>query len=614
MIKKGYLLIILIIILILLSACAPQPTNAYVQDGFVDLSSAATKDSIISLDGYWNFYWNRLMGYENIGNQRKELIQVPKGWEQLGYPVEGYGTYHLEARVDPDVIYGMELKGIATAYNLYIDNQLISSSGKAAKEKQNSWSSLGSELVLFKPQRSKVDIILQVSSFSYYHAGIGNSILVGDPRQLQRSRYWQISLAMLLSGIILAMSVYHFLFFLSRKRDRSNLYFSIAGFFIFLHALLEANKVYGLLFTRINLQTEEKIQAVLFILVLPAIISSLYNIFKKSFSWHILCFFNVSSLASALAIIILPFSAGNPAWPIYGILIFLGAIFVFYLLIKNTAAKDFNALIILLGTIFLVLSIAHDFLIDYGLIDSHKLFYIGWVIFLSSISVIIAKQFSNSYRRVEILSGELNKKNIDLKQAYHEIEKRVEKRTDELNTAKRKLEKANEQLRKDKKLLKFSSITDGLTKLYNHNHIINLLGQEINRSGRYGNRFSVFMMDIDHFKRINDRYGHQFGDQVLKDIGMLVKNNLRKADIAGRYGGEEFLIIMPETDINSAFLLGERLRRGIEKHQWGIDQLKVTISGGIVEYDGKLDYKGILRKADRLLYSAKEKGRNRIEK
>ncbi|MGM0366085.1 MAG: diguanylate cyclase, partial [Actinomycetota bacterium] len=528
--------------------------------------------------------------------------------------VEGYGTYHLKARVDPEAVYGIKLKNIATAYELYVGNRLVSSSGQLAKEAQNSRSRLSSDIAVFRPRDEEVDIILQVSSFSYYRAGINETIKVGNPQQLQRSRHRDISLHTLLSGIILALSVYHLLFFIYRKRDRAHLYFSIAGFLIFMHTVLEANKTYGLILPSISLQAEENIQTVLLMLVLPAVISSLYHIFNRTFSRHVLHFFSLATLASVLAIIILPFSAENPVWPVYGFIIFLGAVFVLYVLVKNIAAKNFDALIILLGAAFFISAIIHDFLIDYGLIDSNKLFYAGWVLFLSSISVIIARQFSNSYRRVEILSGQLNKKNIDLKHAYHEIEKRVEKRTDELNIAKRKLEKANEQLKKDKKLFKFLSITDGLTKLYNHSHITYLLEQEISRSKRYGNRFSVFMMDVDYFKAINDTYGHQAGDRVLKDMGMLVRSSLRKSDIAGRYGGEEFLIIMPETDLDSGFLIGERLRIAIEKNKWDIDRLRVTVSGGIVEYDGSFGYRDILNRADNLLYRAKEKGRNRIEK
>ncbi|MDZ7837568.1 MAG: GGDEF domain-containing protein [Actinomycetota bacterium] len=180
---------------------------------------------------------------------------------------------------------------------------------------------------------------------------------------------------------------------------------------------------------------------------------------------------------------------------------------------------------------------------DYRILESYKLFSAGWVIFLAMVSIIITGQFSASFKKVEQLSVEITKKNIDLKQAYLEVEKRVENRTSQLNLAKSRLEEANEQLERDKKMLKVLSITDGLTGLFNHNHVIGELKREINRSMRYGNLLSVIMLDIDNFKTINDLYGHQNGDRVLSETGKIIKRTLREADIAGRYGGEEFQLL-----------------------------------------------------------------------
>ncbi len=611
MMKIIYILIIFMIP-VLLSSCAPQTSDVYPLKGNIDLTGVCYS-KIVPLDGQWNFYWDILVDHKNLG-KGQEWIEVPKSWEQLDYPVEGFATYHLEAKVEPGREYGIKLKNIPTAYNFYVDGKLQSSSGRVAAEKNESHSRFGSDIVVLSPESNKVDFILQVSSYSYYQAGITESILVGEPKMLHQYRDRRFSFFMLLSGIILIMSFYHLLFFLFRKKDLSYLYFGLAGFLVFLHALMEANKVYGLLFGHTSLQFDEKVQTVLLILVLPATLFSLYHIFKKTFSRMMLYFFSLASIIAAVGIVILPFGAENPVWPIFSIIIMLGIVFVLYVLIKNMIQKKLDAIIVLAGIILLILAIGNDFLIDYGYIYTPRLFYAGWTAFLLSISILIAKQFADSYRRTGILTGELNKKNVDLENAYHEIEQRVRARTKQLNDAKRKLQKANEVLKKDKRLFKSLSITDGLTDLYNHSHIIKLLSREVSRSQRYGSKFSVFMMDIDNFKAINDTYGHQVGDMVLKNLGTLMKNNLRESDIAGRYGGEEFLIIMPETEIVSALSIGERLRQNIENHHWEKSGLKITISGGMVEYDGKGGYEGILNTVDKLLYKAKKNGKNRIEK
>lgn len=167
-------------------------------------------------------------------------------------------------------------------------------------------------------------------------------------------------------------------------------------------------------------------------------------------------------------------------------------------------------------------------------------------------------------------------------------------------------------LEKKNKLLEILSITDGLTGLYNHRYIVDALSQRITETRRYGKPLSIVMLDIDYFKKINDKYGHVFGDEVLIKISSVIEETVRKVDIAGRYGGEEFLIVIPDTDSSGAYKTAERIRESIEKIKWDKDGQKVTISGGVCEFKDE-DSEKLIAKADKLLYRAKESGRNRIE-
>jgi PleD family two-component response regulator len=114
-------------------------------------------------------------------------------------------------------------------------------------------------------------------------------------------------------------------------------------------------------------------------------------------------------------------------------------------------------------------------------------------------------------------------------------------------------------LEKKNKLLEILSITDGLTGLYNHRYIVDALSQRITETRRYGKPLSIVMLDIDYFKKINDKYGHVFGDEVLIKISSVIEETVREVDIAGRYGGEEFLIVIPDTDSSGAYKTAERL-------------------------------------------------------
>lgn len=157
---------------------------------------------------------------------------------------------------------------------------------------------------------------------------------------------------------------------------------------------------------------------------------------------------------------------------------------------------------------------------------------------------------------------------------------------------------------------------DGLTKLYIHRHFRTLLEAEMTRAARYKHVMSLLMMDIDHFKSVNDTYGHLIGDRVLKEIAVTIKNTCRNIDVPARYGGEEFTVILPETAAKDATVIAERIRRNIEKIEIKIDEkvtLKTSVSIGIAEFSSALsDAESLISCADQALYKAKNDGRNCI--
>ncbi len=160
--------------------------------------------------------------------------------------------------------------------------------------------------------------------------------------------------------------------------------------------------------------------------------------------------------------------------------------------------------------------------------------------------------------------------------------------------------------------LREKAMRDSLTGFFNHNTIFEKLDGEIERAQRYAHQLSILMLDIDFFKEVNDTYGHLEGDRVLVSISNLLRRTVRNTDIVGRYGGEEFLIIFPETDIQTAFITAERIRKGIEQLEFERIMRRITISGGVREYCGE-SMGELVKKADDLLYLAKRSGRNRIE-
>jgi len=161
-------------------------------------------------------------------------------------------------------------------------------------------------------------------------------------------------------------------------------------------------------------------------------------------------------------------------------------------------------------------------------------------------------------------------------------------------------------------LLERISITDPLTELFNRRHIFDRLNQECEKFKRYGLTFTAVMLDIDGFKSINDSYGHQVGDMVIRMVSDAIKKSIRNVDIAGRYGGEEFLIILPEIDGKGGVVAAERIRKSIESIKIEESNIKVTISAGVAEFAGE-PIDDFIKKIDSMLYLAKKNGKNRIE-
>lgn len=164
--------------------------------------------------------------------------------------------------------------------------------------------------------------------------------------------------------------------------------------------------------------------------------------------------------------------------------------------------------------------------------------------------------------------------------------------------------------------LKRLSITDGLTQLYNSRYFYNQLKAEIDRTSRYQRPLSLLLLDIDRFKEYNDSHGHLEGDKVLVRLGQVIKSCLRKMDSAYRYGGEEFTVILPETEGDEAATVAERIRACVEEEDFIPEKIDIpiaiTVSVGVTEYYLGEEVAVLVQRADQAMYLSKQGGRNRV--
>ena len=210
------------------------------------------------------------------------------------------------------------------------------------------------------------------------------------------------------------------------------------------------------------------------------------------------------------------------------------------------------------------------------------------------VSWFISRYVRKSFERYQ---ARISRKSWELERLNETLEEKVIQRTWELEAARAELEKI--------------ATTDPLTGVHNRYSLHRIIEGEIQRAMRYGGHFSMIMFDIDHFKRVNDRFGHFVGDEVLRKVTWIVGQILRDVDAMGRYGGEEFLILLPCVSRDNAIVLAERIRRAVETHIFDTVGT-VTISLGVAEWEQGERYDALFKRLDLLLYRTKNSGRNRV--
>jgi len=199
-------------------------------------------------------------------------------------------------------------------------------------------------------------------------------------------------------------------------------------------------------------------------------------------------------------------------------------------------------------------------------------------------------------------------------ESRNKVVEKISAMNDEMVDLSRELNKKNIELERTKKRIEKIMKTDPLTKLLNRRDLYTFLNEEIDKYKRFGYPVVLMMMDLDHFKEINDNYGHDKGDLVLQAFSNLIKKSIRKKDMAFRFGGEEFLVILTETDLESGRQIAERIR--LNQREYSNSEIPEipTVSIGLTAYGNEKDsMKKVLKRVDEALYLAKNNGRNRIE-
>ncbi|MCF7929564.1 MAG: GGDEF domain-containing protein [Spirochaetales bacterium] len=629
-----FLLALIFLPLVFLSCINPINFNfereAEAEKGFFDLQNRPDTDGhVVKLDGEWEFYWNQLLEPEDFDrNSRENLVQpasgkdtqkqnkpsfngyitlpgiwngytIPDGKTSSPLKLNGFGhaTYRLVINLADNAdgnpgrtIYGLKFTEIDTAYSVWVNGKHLLQNGTVGTSRETMTPSWHRREGYFETDSQKIEILMQVSNYYHRKGGAEEAITFGKAGDIARYTAGNHGIQYFLFGSIMLLGAYHFILFLYRKENKTYLYFSLVCFAIALRSICSGEKLLLLFLPSLPWIPMIRTEYIILLLILPALAHFYHSIFRTSLSKYFLFIFDLASVGMVVFVLAAPPDLFTWITYPYQICLLVYAAYVISALVRETIKGRDGAGILLFGTVFLVLAGINDIAYNNMLINTSYLFPLGVstgiIILVFSHTVYIAGQFSRAFKKAEEFSVNM--------------ERKVEERTAELKRKQRKLEKLARE--------------DTLTKLYNRRLILELLEDSFQRYQRYNTIFSIFILDLDDFKKVNDNYGHLTGDAVLRKLGTIFRNGLRESDIAGRFGGEEFLVLLPETKADGAHVAAETIRTTLAQHRFEASgtQFTVTCSIGISQIRKTHSaFTALLAEADSAMYRAKEEGRNR---
>jgi len=563
--KTGFILLLVIVAILPLAARAVPDL---VKEGVADFRFKELT-TLYPLCGEWKF---------QSEDNRDMFLSVPGGWEEkAGYNI-GRGIYYLTILNDHRM--GGEAALLLPKLN---QNIRVYVNGRLAFDSI----SVGSTILRFNrsiiplPTDRDVKIIILVDNSYYSMGGMHHAILYGPYNRVLQYKYRNMIKEAAISGILFFMFLYNLFLFLSRYSERSSFYLAFLSLVFAFRGLLSGEVIAEMMFPRIHIGHIARLDIALIYLGILFILFFIRNVFAFQ-KRRIRRIINILALAGglfALFSLVLPLPLVSSSvffLYFYGLAVFT---FSLYLIARRIGKENSDALIIFIGgVLFMILVGADIYSINRGVI-MRELTQPGVLLFLLSDFLVVTRKFGRSYLQADKLSREL------------EVE--VARQTKELKQLSR---------------------TDSLTGINNRRRFMELGQREILIHQRKERPLSLLMMDLDHFKKVNDRFGHSVGDKALVVMVGLCQEEIRQSDILGRLGGEEFALILPETDLRRAREIAERIRSRLEESTKMRDDgvPPMTVSIGVIGFESDETLDGGLERADEYLYKAKKDGRNRV--
>jgi diguanylate cyclase (GGDEF)-like protein len=530
-------------------------------------STAAQAQAPLSLDGEWNFRAGDSLHWAAPGHDDGDWarLTVPAAWEDEIGAYDGHGWYRRTVTL-PDTLagvpVGIHFGTVGDAFELYWNGVRVGGSGRMPPRYVE-----GVEPVLFLVPDSVLARaaggvhVLAVRVYNHYaYGGLMTPVSVGRYDVLAADRSPRNVVIGGLIAFFLAIGIYHLAFFVRRPGSRENLYFALLCAFISIHGATYSDAVQRLLMPAVN---PYRLGLMALLVAAPFYVALVNALFDLGSGRRTRALYGAFGAATVVAAVLpLALLAEFNRWIDHALIAGIVAVVVRAGLASGSGARHVPTLLV--GTVAFSVTVIYDLLSEYGYVPVAELlpgvgsvFWIGFMVFVLAVGIATAGRWA---------------------------------RTE--NTA----------------------LVDPLTGLARRHVLEEALRRETDRLRRGGEPLALVLIDLDHFKRVNDTHGHRAGDRVLGRVGRLIRTSSRNLDLAARFGGEEFAVLLVDTEMDGALCFADRLRGALRQMHVpvGSGSVQVTASMGIAVGRELADPDALVEAADRALYRAKSEGRDRL--
>jgi len=555
---KRYWVIIFIFIFITLIFAFNKKVDIDIKadNGIINLSDwNFRQNGEVRLDGEWDLYYGELLMPEDIKTRTaNDYYNIPgRLSDQTNGKTQGYMTLHLKIDVFKDEIYGIYVNRLFTSSDIWINGIYQDGHGKVGKDIKSEKAIYRPQYIYFPSVNRVVDIVIHTSTFRDLEPYI-NSLKFGTKQQIMKQFYKNIFIDGFIIGIMFITGILNFGFYFTEPKQKRNLYFAIICFIMILRCSVFSSRILVQFYPNMDYEVLSKIAAITIYTGVTFYILFLDDIFENKIK--------IKNMAIVFGVVFTLICIATDNVVYDGLALYMQGIiefFVLYLCIfigKQLYIKDRNAKKYLLSFIIIFITGLNDILVNNSVLYNRYIVQYGFIIFIVAQSIVIVNDYLEKHRKVKKISR------------------------------------------------------DGLTGLYNNKYIKKLLVQHLDSYIEKRDKFSVIMIDIDDFKNINDTLGHMFGDTVIGDVACILEETTEDIGYAGRFGGDEFIIILPQNTQKDALLVARNILGEVEKlnGKYNLNN-KISVSIGVYE-NAVEDLTQCINNVDNSLYEAKGSGKN----